>query len=152
MPNKIYLSGPDGAGKTTYAEMLAQAGYKIMKWTKPLPGEDYYAKAMAQIEDPTPMVLDRGWVGDLIYAPIFGEDPVITEDAAIALLKLFVERGGQLIYVKAEPKVLRARIKERGDEFITVRQVDVIFEEYERWFDTLRMHNIPYTILNTTYS
>lgn len=148
---KIYLSGADGAGKTTLARFFQGHGYEIVKWSKPKPNEDFVTKAIDQIAMPKRIVFDRGWCGDIIYAPIFGTQPVIQMGEAVELLRIFIKGGGTLIYVKADRDKLIARIEERGDDYVDAGMIEDIVQGYELFFQELKnVHRVPFLTLDTT--
>ena len=149
-PHKIYLSGPDGAGKSTIAEAFSLIGYTIKKWSKPKPGDNFKAKAFSQIFSDEELVLDRGWCGDLIYAEIFHHEPAMTKLDAFELLRYFRDRGGLLIYVTADEQALMDRVKERGDEFIKPHQIPEICNRYDKFFHEVKAQGIPFLKLDTT--
>ena len=108
---------------------------------------------MEQIMDPAPMVFDRGWFGDIIYAPIFGTKPVSSEVDAIRLLYVFTKTyGEQLIYMKAHAHVLYRRLAFRGDDYVVPSQMPAILDGYEKWFQKLAAAGIPFTVIDTTHS
>lgn len=151
LPTKIYLSGPDGAGKSTMAESFSKVGYRISKWSRPTGGEDFVKRATEEIASDEMLVLDRGWFGDLIYAPIFKSTPIIEREDAMRLLREFIKRGGVLVYVRASAGALIARVKERGDEHVTTAMLPVILHQYDQFFFNLKhIEKIPYLMVDTT--
>lgn len=152
MYNKIYLSGPDGAGKTTLADFFVGLGYKLMKWSKPQEGDNFTDRAEEQIAAKEKLVLDRGWLGDLVYAEVFGSKPIIDFDEALRLCLKFQANGGIMVYVKANTEELKERIKIRGDEYVTEEMIDKIFMRYEALYFMLEKNGVKFYTLDTTHA
>lgn len=150
-PHKIYLSGVDCAGKSTLAEQMSKAlNYKIFKWTVPLPNEDYHEKARQHATLNESIILDRGWAGDSIYAPIFGAKPVMSEEDAIELLMQWTRLGNTLIWVDADEGALQRRLALRGDAHINALQLAEAHNAYKEFFKKVHAKGIPFYIIDTT--
>jgi thymidylate kinase len=111
---RIIVDGPDGAGKTTVVEQLAdhyecdiihmtEKGSKAIK--------DYVAKA--NLDN---IVSDRSFLSEDVYSRVFKRTSKITLSDTVELYKYYRKLGWKIIILDASPEVLATRLNLRGDE------------------------------------
>nr|DAG68641.1 MAG TPA: dNK protein [Caudoviricetes sp.] len=131
----IIIEGPDGAGKSTLAEKLANVlDMNILKMTanggQSVP--EYLQKLACD-----GVIIDRCWVSEQIYSDLFGREPRIDNDDAEALTE-FCEFARVPIIVLLPPlHVVISRLNERGDEYADVVCPNIveIHKRYKEWAD-----------------
>ena len=127
------IEGPDGAGKSTLAEKLANAlDMNILKMTanggQSVP--EYLQKLACD-----GVIIDRCWVSEQIYSDLFKREPRIDNDDAEALTELCGLIGIPIIVLLPPLHVVIDRLNERGDEYADVVCPNImkIHKRYQAW-------------------
>lgn len=114
MGKRIILEGPDGAGKTTLAKILADKyGLDVCHCTQHDPADyDFYRQSVRKNN----VVWDRHTIGELIYPQVFSRYPKIgTEDARL-VIHYAKEEGTKIFVLTEDLELIRKRLDERGTE------------------------------------
>jgi hypothetical protein len=123
------LEGPDGAGKTSLAERLLTAAdadgwetaYLHNGPSGDLPGSLYrhyraqLLEAAEMAEDGVAYCVDRSWVSERVYGPVYRGHSRITEGQSRRLEHLALRWGFTILGVRAEPGVRLRRVRARGE-------------------------------------
>lgn len=111
---RIILEGPDGAGKTTLANILAfKYGLDICHCTANDPNDFEFYKESVRKDN---IVWDRHTIGELIYPKIFSrKQNISTEDTRIVLWNAKQLRT-KVFVLSEDSTILRKRLFERGGE------------------------------------
>ena len=127
------IEGPDGAGKSTLAEKLANAlDMNILKMTAN--GGQSVPEYMQKLACDG-VIIDRCWVSEQVYSDLFGREPRISNDDAEALTE-FCELALIPIIVLLPPlHVVISRLNKRGDEYADVVCPNIvkIYKRYQEW-------------------
>lgn len=131
----IVLEGPDLAGKTTIAREYERRGFTYHHqgplktsareaYLEPLRGFTYGFH-----------VLDRWHLGELVYGPMLrGESKV--DDALLEEIEVTLDAlGARRFIVLPDIAVLRQRYAERGDDLLTLEQVEQVHAFYAGYDD-----------------
>lgn len=138
---KIILAGPDGVGKTTFGEMLAEKlNYSYIT------GNSYKtknkldrAKELAGLNN---AVFDRFFFPDhLVYSEVKNQQINSAEYSEwISLSEDLAQDNTIILYIDAPDSALRGRLEQRGDDYIEWGEINTIREAYE---DLFRESDIP---------
>lgn len=151
---RIYITGADCTGKSTLAQQLSQKEkLPVVKFTYE-PDEEKQKEILRKYhviaEQPMEIIMDRGWHGMYCYDGILGEQKHDLKEI-LALSKAFVQSGGTILFTTASLKVISDRLRRRGDEYITIDQLEKIIERYRELQGDLLLAGVPFYILDTTY-
>ena len=126
--NKILLMGKSGSGKTTAADILESSGFKVLKsyTERPKRNENntdhtYITKEeMDKLYDKPNVICKTCFSGNRYFATIEqlrDADIYIVDPTAVTEMPrdVFNEMTVLVVYLDADEKVCRARMKERGD-------------------------------------
>ncbi len=95
----LIIEGPDGAGKTTLANTLCEAGGYAYRHEGPPPANTtalrHYAGILARLDRPT--LLDRFHLGELVYGPLLRGRSGLSPYAATLLLRVIDGLGIRVI-------------------------------------------------------
>lgn len=111
---RIILEGPDGAGKSTLANILAyKYGLDICHCTAKDPNDFAFYNESVRKDN---IVWDRHTVGELIYPKIFNrKQNISTEDARIVLWNA-KQLNTKIFVLTEDPLLLQKRLLLRGGE------------------------------------
>ncbi len=139
----ICFDGVDGTGKSTFAQNVVQelknrfpkdtVLYKHATQIK----KDVYTEYADLFETYVPnsgvhYVLDRWHIGEQIYGPLFRGKSAFT-DISFRWMELFLASKGMRTWLMTQPEsVIKERLENRGEDFISLDQVAFIQKEYQR--------------------
>lgn len=141
----IILEGPDGSGKTTLAKELIDQGchYQHMTYRWPNKMVQYQTACFMHnlkkaLDTNTPVVIDRWWISDMIYAKVFrGGSP--WPHYGRMLDRMLLSYGG--IYVMCQPgtpEEYKVRFKKLADErkemYTDINKMAEVYDDYTDLF------------------
>lgn len=134
---KIIFEGPDGAGKSTLAKLVADSLGVPCRGRITRVGPDAVIDVNREdLQAPGVSVLDRCyWLSDLIYEPIYSGRPSVFQFLDIAEYDTF---NTILVYVDCPDNVLEERIGDRGDELYSLADILKAASRYRAFFETYR--------------
>jgi thymidylate kinase len=135
----IILEGPDGAGKTTFAGLLAREMWEMGRGTvlinpKRSPRDGVLIEYKQRLSFYVPaggieLILDRCWYSDDVYGPHwrgYGLDQPVRSE----LDEWAHARGAVVARLDADDDVLAARLLARGDDDVSPDDVATFAREY----------------------
>jgi hypothetical protein len=134
----IVLDGCDGTGKTTLAEALCdQHDYTVIHSGRTPDGTDIAGRYQQLLRTPGRIVLDRSFISELVYGPLFHGRSRITPATAISLASDVVRRGGAFVHVTGSPAAIAARLRSRDGAAPPLDRVRAIIDAYHDAFALL---------------
>lgn len=135
----IVLEGCDGAGKTTIADhLVACYGFQFVHSSRAPDDVDLLQRHLAIIATPGRLALDRSFVSELVYGPVFHRRSRLAWSHAVELAKLVATRTGVFVHLTAEPRCIQDRLRDRPDgEVWTLRLIERIQQQYNHVFAQL---------------
>lgn len=153
----LIIEGADLAGKSTAINKIIKrykSGFLLKNLYKPENKADVqiyaqywkiisFVKANADIKL---FVLDRFYPSQAVYSILRGEDELYKGE--ICVLDAYCSDADFLyVYLDTPLKDLKERYLERGDEHITIEQLELIRERYESFYEMTKLRKIR---VNTT--
>ncbi len=146
----IVLEGCDGVGKSTVAASLAaRHAFTIHHATRSPEGTDLHAKYRAILAQPTPLVLDRSFVSELVYGPLDHGLSRLTFAQAADLAAIVAERDGVLIHLTGQPEEIAARLHRRDGQSPPPARIRALTAAYAHVFAGLAPYAPAVTIRTT---
>jgi predicted ATPase len=134
----VVLDGCDGTGKTTLAEALRdQCGYAVIHSGRTPDGTDIAERYRQLLAGPEPFVLDRSFISELVYGPLFHGQSRITAGTAASLAGTVATRGGVLVHLTGDPDTITTRLRVRDGTAPARDQISGIVGAYEKVFSLL---------------
>ena len=132
---KIIFEGPDGAGKSTLAELVSQALELPLRGRITRVGpSNVFEVNKKDLTAPGVAVLDRCyWLSDLIYEPIYSNTPSVLQFMNMHEYDLL---NTILVYVDCSDDAIKERIGDRGDELYSINQILKAANRYRCFFAT----------------
>lgn len=147
----IILEGVDGAGKSTTADAIA----RLLPGATRLHKGPMTADAITEYEDPlasyrpgseTHVICDRWHVGELVYGPVLRGKARMTLAERRHIDLFLAARGAVVVHVTASMSTIRQRLSTRGDDLVTLDQID---ELNDRYFDVVQHLDVVHGRLYT---
>lgn len=127
---KCIIEGPDGTGKSTLVERLADTFHcDIVRMTKNGSKKvtDYLDK-----HNLDNVIFDRCFLSEHVYCSLFGKNPSFSKDDIAFMIKDARMKGYQFIILNCDPSTIEKRLIERGNEYDEViNNIDQIVKKYE---------------------
>lgn len=143
MSKLIIVEGPDGAGKTKLAKLLA-AEFKLdyVHGTYKDPGT--YEWFMEQFKRGG--IIDRTFISEQIYSRVLERKCRVSEDECNKLVKYLYDAQALIFYCTAPTILLKIRAFSRGEDYITEDQLTKIAELYNAYFKLSRLNVLMTTV------
>ena len=134
----LAFEGCDGAGKSTMAAELADRhGFTVVHSPRTPDSLDLIARYHELLALPGRLVLDRCFISELVYGPLYRDTSRITWAQAHDLAKAVANRDGALCHLTAPAEVIRARLMARDGEAPPHAQVAALLAAYSSVFQRL---------------
>ncbi|WP_406842608.1 AAA family ATPase [Bacillus velezensis] len=139
----IILEGTDCCYKSTVAEKLSkELGYPVIKGSSfelAKSGNEKLFEHFNKLADEDNVIIDRYIYSNLVYAKKFKDYSILTEEQQRAIEEKIRDKA-KVIYLHADPKVIKQRFRDRGDEYITERDIEPVLELYNQVIDEMGLH------------
>lgn len=137
----VVLEGGDGVGKTTLANLLVtQSGFIAVHSPRTPDHQNLTRRYRDLLARPGPLVLDRSFVSELVYGPLYRDRSRLTLEQALALADLVTARDGVFVHLTAPVAVVRSRLMARDGHAPEAEEIAALGEAYERVFRVLASH------------
>lgn len=138
----IVLEGCDGSGKTTMADHLAgRYGFRVVHSPRSPDSIDLVQRHRDIITTPGRVALDRSFISELVYGPIFHGRSRLSWPRAVDLAKLVADREGAVVHLTAEPHTIQARLRDRRDgDPLTLALIERVQQQYDNVLAQLDGH------------
>lgn len=139
----IILEGTDCCYKSTVADKLSkELGYPVIKGSSfelAKSGNEKLFEHFNKLADEDNVIIDRYIYSNLVYAKKFKDYSILTEEQQRAIEEK-IRGKAKVIYLHADPKVIKQRLLERGDEYINDRDIEPVLELYNQVIDEMGLH------------
>lgn len=139
----IILEGTDCCYKSTVADKLSkELGYPVIKGSSfelAKSGNEKLFEHFNKLADEDNVIIDRYIYSNLVYARKFKDYSILTEEQQRAIEEK-IRGKAKVIYLHADPKVIKQRLLERGDEYINDRDIEPVLELYNQVIDEMGLH------------
>lgn len=148
----IVVEGVDCSGKTTFCKKLVDELIDLKVNVEfhhhgPLRAsvhEEYVEPLLATRFYPTVVVADRWHLGEAIYGPLYRGKSEMSDEDLEMIEKLLVSLGAKKILLDPPAEEVLRRMKERGEEFLKVEDVNKVRREYRSLARKYEYDNIRY--------
>ncbi|WP_416515614.1 AAA family ATPase [Bacillus velezensis] len=139
----IILEGTDCCYKSTVADKLSkELGYPVIKGSSfelAKNGNEMLFEHFNKLADEDNVIIDRYIYSNLVYAKKFKDYSILTEEQQRTIEKKIRDKA-KVIYLHADPKVIKQRLLERGDEYINDRDIEPVLELYREVMSEIGLH------------
>lgn len=144
----IILEGIDGTGKSTVCNYLSNLGYNIHHLKYDEKSEKGFLKFLEQ--DVSKLVLDRGFVTELVYGPILRNISKINLQQTMNIINEYSKVDCKIIYLKAlKLDLLQRRKGDLEDLQMLEKYYDMLDEKYDEVIEFLKKY-FPILTINTS--
>ena len=134
----IVIDGCDGTGKTTLAQALhEQHGHAVIHSGRTPDGTDVASRYQQLLRAQGRIVLDRSFISELVYGPLFHGRSRLTPAVAISLAQDVAERGGALVHLTGSPEIIITRLNSRDGTSPALKRIRAIIDAYHVAFALL---------------
>ncbi|MBW7976822.1 AAA family ATPase [Bacillus velezensis] len=139
----IILEGTDCCYKSTVADKLSkELGYPVLKGSSfelAKSGNEKLFEHFNKLADEDNVIIDRYIYSNLVYAKKFKDYSILTEEQQRTIEKKIRDKA-KVIYLYADAKVIKQRLRERGDEYINDRDIEPVLELYREIMSDVGLH------------
>ncbi|MGF9745698.1 AAA family ATPase [Bacillus velezensis] len=139
----IILEGTDCCYKSTVADKLSkELGYPVLKGSSfelAKSGNEKLFEHFNKLADEDNVIIDRYIYSNLVYARKFKDYSILTEDQQREIEEK-IRYKAKVVYLHADPKVIKQRLLERGDEYINDRDIEPVLELYREVMSDVGLH------------
>lgn len=137
----IVAEGPDGVGKSTLAHHLASSyGFTAVHSPRTPDHQNLINRYRDLLARPGRLVLDRSFLSELVYGPLYRDRSRLTWSQVLDLAQLVTARDGVFLHLTAPATTVHQRLKARDGHAPALQQITALAHAYQRAFDTLSSH------------
>lgn len=131
----IILEGNECNFKTTVANRLSEEfNYPVVKGSSfeqaKCTSDELFVNFARLLFDHDNVVFDRYIYSNLVYADIFKDYAILSQEDKVRIEEMLSKREHIVIYLYANTDTLKSRIKERGDDYINESDLDRLNKKY----------------------
>lgn len=135
------LEGGDGVGKSTLAHILVtRHGFASVHSPRTPDHQDLVSRYRDLLARPGKLVLDRSFLSELVYGPLYRGHSRITWTQALDLAELVTNRDGIFLHLIAPAATVHERLNNRDGQAPEAEELSALAEAYERTFRSLSDH------------
>ncbi|MBE1868653.1 deoxynucleoside kinase [Bacillus subtilis] len=139
----IILEGPDCCFKSTVAAKLSkELKYPIIKGSSfelATSGNEKLFEHFNKLADEDNVIIDRFVYSNLVYAKKFKDYSILTEQQ-LRIIEDKIKAKAKVVYLHADPSIIKERLSVRGDEYIVGKDIDSILELYREVMSSAGLH------------
>ncbi|MEC1408837.1 hypothetical protein [Bacillus halotolerans] len=139
----IILEGPDCCFKSTVAAKLSkELKYPIIKGSSfelATSGNEKLFEHFNKLADEDNVIIDRFVYSNLVYAKQFKDYSIITEQQ-LRFIEDKIKAKARVVYLYADPSVIKKRLSVRGDEYIEGKDINSILDLYREVMINAGLH------------
>lgn len=137
----VVLEGGDGVGKSTLAELLVtQHAFTRVHSPRTPDHQDLTTRYRDLLARPGQLVLDRSFVSELVYGPLYRDRSRLTWDQARELADLVTTRDGLFLHLVAPADMVQNRLMARDGQAPDLDAIAELAHAYQRVFRILADH------------
>jgi len=140
----LIIEGVDKNGKTTLANRLVQEyGAEYVKFGQPTkPPFQEYSEFIASVDPSKTYVLDRFFIGELVYGPIYRGKSGITLGQLKDLERVLLDKVAEtvIVYCKTNIEQVRTNFEAEHEEFAKASDIAALRKKYH---DILKKQVLP---------
>ncbi|MER7467884.1 hypothetical protein [Streptomyces sp. NPDC097981] len=137
MYDTVVLEGSDGAGKSTLARQLEAYGFTAIHSPRTPDVVSLVGRYTELLAKPGWLILDRCFISELVYGPLYRNGSRITWAQALELVELVNARRGVFVHLTASPLVIRTRLLQRDGTAPHLSELDTLISAYRTVFHTI---------------
>ena len=146
----IIIEGIDGVGKSTVSSYLKEEGYDIHHLLYHEKNEPGFINLFKK--DQGNLVLDRGFITELVYGPVLRDRSRIDQDALKRLMDLYATKDTRIIYLKAlKEDLLKRRFHNKEDYEMLLKYYEVLNQKYDEYMSMME-ETFSVLTINTSYT
>ncbi|MCY8810597.1 deoxynucleoside kinase [Bacillus atrophaeus] len=139
----IILEGADCCYKSTIATKLnRELGYPIIKGSSfklATSGNEKLFEHFNKLADEDNVIIDRFIYSNMVYARKFKDYSILTEQQ-LRIIENKIKMKAKVVYLHANPKIIKERLSIRGDEYIEGKDIDSILRFYREVMSNAGVH------------
>ena len=139
----IIIDGVDGSGKTTLARRLLEATDSApapqMLHRGPIRTTPYQEYATDLGAAPPHAIIDRWYVGEMIYGPLYRKLSRVTLEMAEWFEMFLQSRGALRLYMTTGYTEVVERLEARGEDFLALEDVEHVMKAYAHYFGNMEL-------------
>ncbi|MEU7415021.1 hypothetical protein AB0B40_38030 [Streptomyces sp. NPDC042638] len=137
----IVAEGADGVGKSTLAHhLVTRYGFTAVHSPRTPDHQDLINRYRDLLARPGRLVLDRSFLSELVYGPLYRGHSRLTWSQALDLAQLVTARDGVFLHLTAPATTVHQRLKARDGQAPALQQITALADAYQRAFGTLSRH------------
>jgi thymidylate kinase len=147
----IVFEGVDGVGKSSIAKKLSEKlGFPVIKGSSfeqaKCTRDELFNKFYDMLFDYDDLILDRYIHSNVVYAPLYEDFAMISKGELRFLESQLELYDAIVIYLKADPEIIKQRLQKRGDEYISADKIEEISQRYDEIFGET---NLKHYVIDT---
>lgn len=145
----VIVEGSDGVGKSTLARALVvHHGFTAVHSPRTPDHQNLVNRYRDLLARPGCLVLDRSFVSELVYGPLYRGGSRLTWPQALELADLVTARHGLFLHLTAPPSTIRHRLKVRDGHAPSLEEITALAEAYHRTLRALAV-DVPVVTCDT---
>lgn len=136
----VAIEGCDGTGKTTLARTLAEGGFTVVHSPRTPDDVDLLGRYRHILATPGRLVLDRCFVSELVYGPLYRQRSRLSWPDAEDLAQRLSARDGVFVHLTGQAAAVHARLLARDRATPDLAEINRLIAAYHQVFAALAAH------------